>query len=98
MPNQPLFSPHNSFETLAEPGQDSTMRWAMGGDLPLPGINDPSLGPKYKDSGFHFGLNYRLTPQWNVSGLAGVKTGGGPVATPDKPSMDQLGVQAQFMF
>lgn len=70
----------------------------MGGDLPLPGINDPSLGSKYKDSGFHFGLNYRLTSQWNVSGLAGVKTGGGPVATPDKPSMDQLGVQAQFKF
>ena len=97
-PSQPTFSQHNAFDALVQAGQTQALHWAAGGDLPLPGIDDPALGPKYKDSGFHFGLNYRLNPQWNVSGLAGVKTSGGPVASPDKPTMDQLGIQAQFKF
>lgn len=81
------------------PKRDSPLRLDAGGDLPLPGAADPALGPKYQDSGFHLGLDYHLAPQWDVTGLAGVKTGGGLAATPpDKPSVDQVGVEARFKF
>ena len=89
----------NLFEPLKVPAGDQPLHLDVGGNLPLPGIDDPALGSsKYRDSGFHLGLDYHLAPQWEVSGLAGVKTGGGPVATPDKPSVDQVGVEARFKF
>ena len=89
----------NLFESQKAPAGDQALRLDVGGNLPLPGIDDPALGSsKYRDSGFHLGLDYHLAPQWEVSGLAGVKTGGGPVATPDKPSVDQVGVEARFKF
>lgn len=95
----PANKPSNPFGATAGPGSDPSLHWDVGGKLPLPGTDDPALASKYRDSGFHLGLNYHLAPQWDVSGLADVRTGGiNTMPTLEKPSVDQVGVAARFKF
>ena len=70
----------------------------IGKGLPLPVPDSVLIAPNDKPEGFHVGVDYRLDQKWDVTGMAGVTTTGGIVASPVKPSFNQVGVRANYRF
>ncbi len=70
----------------------------IGKGLPLPVPESVLISPVDKPDGFHVGVDYHVDPKWDLTGLAGVTTTGGVVASPAKPSVNQVGVRASYRF
>ncbi len=70
----------------------------IGNGLPLPMPDSILIAPQDRPAGFHVGLDYHLDQKWALTGLAGVKTTGGIVTSPAKPSVNQVGVRASYRF
>lgn len=72
----------------------------IGRGLPLPTPESILFTPIDKPDGFHVGVEYHVDQKWDLTGLAGVTTNGNAlgVTSPGKPSVNQVGLKANYRF